>query len=188
MLPQDTSAQIRRFRTARYSGAWFPLQSDRHATRLRIESILRADLSDPGGRLKVDHSGPEWLGNREIGLSYAHDQDSVLLVWTLDACPVGVDLEPVDRQTGHAVTELAERFFHPTESEALKLLPGILQTGAFLDLWLKKESVAKLTRKGLVYSLPLELDRLAEIEFEEPALLPLGKRAVLAFYKKPIRS
>jgi hypothetical protein len=55
---------------------------------------------------------------------------------------------------------------------------------AFLDLWIKKEALAKLTRKGLVYSLPLNLDELEAIEFEEPALLPFGKRAVLAFYKK----
>jgi phosphopantetheinyl transferase len=82
------------------------------------------------------------------------------------------------------VTELASRFFHPSECKALDLLPEHRKRAAFLELWLKKEAVAKLTRKGLLYSLPVNLDKLESIQFEEPALLPLGKRAVLAFYKK----
>jgi hypothetical protein len=149
-----------------------------------VESTLRATLSDPDGKLEVDRSGPRWIGTREIGLSYAHDEDSVFLVWTLDGSAVGVDLEPANRCPRHSVTELASRFFHRSESDALGRLPESARVETFLDLWIKKEAVAKLTRRGLVYSLPLNLDGQETFEFEEPALLPSGKRAVLAFFKK----
>lgn len=175
---------MRFFRTHRYSGAWLPVGDARGITRLKVEATLRAALSDPAGKLEVDRSGPRWVGTREIGLSYAHDEDTVFLVWTQDGCAVGVDLESANRRPRHPVTELATRFFHRSESDALEKLPEALQIEAFLNLWLKKEAVAKLTRKGLVYSLPLSLADQAAFEFEEPALLPDGKRAVLAFYKK----
>ncbi len=184
MLPENPTPQVRLFRTCRYSGAWFPTGGDRTTTRLRVEATLREAISDPEGKLAVDRSGPRWVGTREIGLSYAHDEDSVFLVWTPDGSPIGVDLEPEHRRPKHPVTEIASRFFHRSESDALGGLPESSQTEAFLDLWLKKEAVAKLTRKGLVYSLPLNLDGLETFEYEEPALLPEGKRAVLAFFKK----
>jgi hypothetical protein len=176
---------MRFFRTTRYSAAWFPCGPDRNATRLLIQTALREALGDPDGRLEVDREGPHWRGNSDIGLSYAHDEDSVFAVWTPDGRPVGVDLEPADRVPKRPVEELAARFFHEAESRTISRLSGRHRVSAFLELWLKKEAVAKLTRKGLVHSLPLQLDALSGIEFEEPALLPRGKRAVLAFFKNP---
>jgi hypothetical protein len=178
---------VRSFRTGAYCGAWIPREADRLTTRTRIEATLREVLCDPDGRLEVNASGPHWIGTRAIGLTYAHDENTVFLVWTPDGRPVGVDLEPADRQLKHSITALAERFFHSSEAATLARLSEPERTEAFLDLWLRKEAVAKLTRRGLVYSLAINLDQLEEIEFEEPALLPRGKRAVLAFFKSSTR-
>ena len=138
--------------------------------------------------LIVDHSGPRWAGSRKIGLSYAHDEDTVFLVWSLNGRPIGVDLEPRNRCPKTPVTQLADRFFHESESLALHRIPEHRRVESFLELWLKKEALAKLTRKGLVYSLPLALAACEAIEFEAPALLPIGKRAVLAFFRDPGRN
>jgi phosphopantetheinyl transferase len=96
---------------------------------------------------------------------------------------VGVDLEPAQRRPRHSVTALSSRFFHASESQALSEIPEPDRSDVFLELWLKKEALAKLTRKGLVHTLPLRLDAIQDVEFEAPALLPDGKRAVLAFFR-----
>jgi hypothetical protein len=174
---------MRVFSTPKYSGAWFPLDRALRDHRIKIEALLRDALPDPAGKLIVGSSGPEWAGSRTIGISYAHDLDTLLLVWTMDGSPIGVDLESAARPLRTPAPALAERFFHPGETLTLKSLPPEKQGEAFLELWLKKESLAKLTRKGLLHTLPQEVDRLSQVRFEEPALLLNGKRAVLAFYR-----
>lgn len=174
---------MRVFSTPKYSGAWVPLDRALRDHRIKIDALLRDALPDPAGKLIVGSSGPEWVGSRTIGISYAHDLDTLLLVWTTDGSPIGVDLESAARPLRTPAPALAERFFHPEESARLSRLPPPEQSAAFIDLWLKKEALAKLTRKGLTRTLAREVELISNVHFEEPALLLNGKRAVLAFYR-----
>lgn len=173
---------MRSFSTPRYSGIYFP-SGARMENRKRIETILRETLGDPEGSLRVDESGPHWIGNREVALSYAHDEDTVLLVWSTTENAIGVDLEPEDRTPKRTPLELARRFFHPNETARLGNLPPANQSPAFRELWLEKEAMAKLTRRGLKHSLPLDLETQADVEFLIPALIPDGKEARIAFFR-----
>ena len=64
---------------------------------------------------------------------------------------VGIDVETV-RPMPDAL-RIAERFFAAGESDALKELPAPEQAAAFLNLWTRKESLAKATGLGIANSL-----------------------------------
>jgi hypothetical protein len=151
--------------------------------RKRIETILREASGDAEGSLRVDEDGPHWSGNRELALSYAHDEDTVFLVWSTTEKSIGVDLEPEDRIPKHPVLDLARRFFHPDEADRLARLLPEERLKPFHQLWLEKEALAKLTRSGLKKTLPLDLETRTEVEFVIPALLPDGKDARIAFFR-----
>jgi 4'-phosphopantetheinyl transferase len=64
---------------------------------------------------------------------------------------VGIDVERV-RPMPDAL-RLAERFFSTAESDVLKELPPPEQGAAFLNLWTRKEALAKATGLGITNSL-----------------------------------
>ncbi|MDT8368394.1 MAG: 4'-phosphopantetheinyl transferase superfamily protein [Longimicrobiales bacterium] len=69
------------------------------------------------------------------------------LVAVTGIAPIGVDVEEI-----HEIAEmerLADRFFSPEESRALRELPGDLRTAAFFRCWTRKEAVLKATGEGL---------------------------------------
>jgi len=61
--------------------------------------------------------------------------------------PIGIDLECIRRRT--APERLAERYFHPTEAEALRACDPSVRNFAFLALWVCKEASLKLSGEGL---------------------------------------
>jgi phosphopantetheinyl transferase len=169
------------FNSRSYSGAWFPYSGDRMALRGRIQDFLQMKLNDPSGQLKVGEKGPEWHGTKGIQLSYSHSGSYAILVWT-STHRIGVDLETSNREYSHPPLELATRFFHATEVQKLSNLkqsPSMLAS-AFLDLWLKKEAYAKLTRLGLKDSIHSELDSIQNVLFETLPVIPAGYDARVA--------
>ena len=181
------NSAIKTFSTSRYDGAWFSFSGDRMKLRLEIEAFLRIHLNDPSGLLEVVDTGPYWRGSVTHHLSYSHTEGSALLVHS-STHPIGVDLEPVSRPTRRSPLEVAERYFHENEFQALaarKNSPALLHS-EFLDLWLKKESYAKLTRKGLKIAIHLEVATLTDVGFERVPISPVGFRAVVALL--PLKS
>ncbi|MCC6621519.1 MAG: 4'-phosphopantetheinyl transferase superfamily protein [Deltaproteobacteria bacterium] len=74
-----------------------------------------------------------------------------LVALAVSATPVGVDVE--DRQRPGRTVELADRFFAPSESRALRALPPERQRDRFFDLWTLKEAYIKARALGLAIPL-----------------------------------
>ena len=87
-------------------------------------------------------------GRLEFNLTHS---GSLALVALTTGAEVGVDVETV-RPMPDAL-RIAERFFSAAESDALKELPVAEQAAAFLNLWTRKESLAKATGFGIANSL-----------------------------------
>jgi hypothetical protein len=171
------------FACPEYQGVWLAFQNDRMALRSAIEIYLKNELNDPSGHLEVDDRGPHWRGGRVAlkGLSYSHTGDVALLCFS-KTHEVGVDAESVHRQFTQDPAKLAERFFHPNESKALKTRHEILTR------WIQKEAYAKLTREGLKETVGVDLS--PELEawtgdfisplFKKIAKIPTGYEAWIA--------
>jgi 4'-phosphopantetheinyl transferase len=133
----------------------------------RGEPAARAWLA---GRLGVDaerlvlerdlHGRPE-LGQPRYDCSWSHSGAHLLVALAGDA-RVGVDIE-VHRPRPRAV-EIARRYFHPREAEALAVLPEAMRGAAFLRLWCAKEALLKAHGRGLAHG----LDRFEIAGFESP--------------------
>lgn len=93
----------------------------------------RPDLTLPGLDCNWSHSGP-WL-----------------LVALGHGVRVGVDIE-VHRPRPRAL-DLARRYFHTDEADALAGLPPEDREHAFLQLWCAKEAVLKAHGRGLAFGL-----------------------------------
>ncbi len=87
-------------------------------------------------------------GRLEFNLTHS---GSLALVAVTSGGEVGIDVETM-RPMPDAL-RIAERFFSPAESEALRQLPAPEQAAAFLNLWTRKESLAKATGFGIANSL-----------------------------------
>lgn len=87
-------------------------------------------------------------GRLEFNLTHSRD---LALVAVAHGAEVGVDVEPA-REMRDAL-QIAERFFSKAESEALRQLPAAEQSTCFLNLWTRKEAVAKATGFGIANSL-----------------------------------
>jgi 4'-phosphopantetheinyl transferase len=64
---------------------------------------------------------------------------------------VGVDVEKLRPLPG--AQRLADRFFLPQESAALRQMPESGRAAAFFNLWTRKEALAKATGQGIAHSL-----------------------------------
>jgi phosphopantetheinyl transferase len=151
------------------------------ALRAKIQDFLRFKLDDPSGQLKVGDQGPEWHGGKEVQVSYSHSGSYALLVWT-STHRKGVDLEPLNREYSHPPLELATRFFHEAEVQKLKtsIQSPFDLASMFLDLWMKKEAYAKLTRQGLKRSIHIEVDSILDVSFQVVPVIPSGYDARVA--------
>jgi 4'-phosphopantetheinyl transferase len=87
---------------------------------------------------------------RDLMFNISHTDGLIVLAVTY-ASLVGVDTETRRREVS---LEVADRYFSPSESAALRALPAGLQQRRFLDLWTLKESYIKA--RGLGLSIPLD--------------------------------
>jgi 4'-phosphopantetheinyl transferase len=108
-----------------------------------------ADEADTGLRFNLSHSG----------------ELAVLAVARGRA--VGVDVEQISAQ--RATHDIAQRFFSPNESAALRALPAELRVPAFFRCWTCKEAFIKLIGDGMTF--PLEDFDVLFAPGEPPALL-----------------
>ncbi len=122
--------------------------------------VLPSDFRDGGVEFNLTHSGDRTL------IAVARDR------------AVGVDLERLRRGVAHE--RLADRFFTPSEAEALRDVPPAVRPIAFFACWTRKEAFLKATGTGLQHGLPHALREFAVTvsPFEPPEIrqFPGGTR------------
>jgi 4'-phosphopantetheinyl transferase len=100
--------------------------------------------------LARDGRGRPQLGMPAFDCNWSHG-GCWLLVALGRGVRVGIDVEPL-RPRPRAL-ELARRYFHADEAEALAALPADARALAFLRLWCAKEAVLKAHGHGLSFGL-----------------------------------
>lgn len=100
-----------------------------------------------GGHGRLEIAAPTLPGLR-FNLSHSHGLIACLVVRDVDA---GVDVEPVDRRTN--LLAVADRYFSPVETAALRRQPEAEQRARFFAYWTLKESYIKA--RGLGLAIPL---------------------------------
>jgi len=173
---------MKAFSTPEYHGVWFDYEGDRLSFRACVQNYLRENLNDPKGALLVDGFGPRWEGEMRITLSYSHTEGKAILVHS-NTHALGVDLECEDRAFSLTPLELATRFFHASESDALQKMQANFQKDYFLKLWVKKEAYAKWTRLGLGKTLGHALTQIEGCKMLALPVVPKGYLGAVAFSK-----
>lgn len=154
----STLSEDERRRAARLR---FPIHRDRFVAS---HGVLRSVLGNylglspaavpigalPSGKPEIE-SGSR---GREIEFNLSHSGDVVLIAVTRGRA-VGVDLERMRR--GVPLERLADRFFSPRETVALRRLPHAVRPAAFFACWTRKEAFLKASGHGLERGLPLAL-------------------------------
>ena len=126
-------------------------------TRALVRTTLTRYLSIPAKDLRFAESNdgrPEVvLPATSEPLSFNVSHTDGLVVLAISRCgDVGVDAENI--VTRDAASEIASRFFAPTEASALAALPAHEQRERFFEYWTFKESYIKARGMGL--ALPLD--------------------------------
>lgn len=149
LLSPDERARAHRFRAER----------DRRRfviCRGVLRSLLSRYLNDAPATLAFrygPHGKPALRSAtkaRDLRFSVAHCRDRALFAVTLGR-EVGVDVECV--HTDRPTDEIAERFFSPHETAAMRALPAADRQCAFFRLWTRKEAFLKARGDGLSTSL-----------------------------------
>jgi 4'-phosphopantetheinyl transferase len=133
----------------------FLFQRDRNrfvAGRGMLRSLLGHYLAQQPAQIQIAYSqrGKPSLADLpsdgQIHFNLAHSDD--LAVFAISRIPgIGIDLERL-----RPVTEaeaIAEQFFSPRETQALKTLPSGQKETAFFNLWTRKEAWLKATGEGI---------------------------------------
>lgn len=94
-----------------------------------------------------EHGKPSLAEGHLPYYNLTHSADFGILAIT-GAGEVGVDLEISTRRT--EFLELAERFFAPSEAQALRELPAAAQRNAFFTGWVRKEAWIKALGTGML--------------------------------------
>ncbi len=129
---------------------------ERLAARFMVRSVLSryAQVDARDWRFKENAYGrpevsePHHATHLRFNLSHA---DGVVTLVVSAHYDVGVDVEGLGRRTRLAI---ADRFFAPSEVDALRALPEAEQPQRFLEYWTLKESYIKARGAGM--SLPLD--------------------------------
>ncbi|WP_281560642.1 4'-phosphopantetheinyl transferase superfamily protein [Thalassomonas sp. RHCl1] len=119
------------------------------ATRLILASYCATDAAE----LVFEHNayGKPFLADHKPLLFSLSHTDEMALCAVSNGEALGVDIEKIRPIAG---TEMAERFFSPTEHQLFSRLPPGQQQAAFFSCWTRKEAYIKA--KGFGLALPLE--------------------------------
>lgn len=119
--------------------------------RLRMILAEHVGAAPAAVRFRYGPQGkPELVGDHLLQFNLAHSADSALLA-VARGHVVGVDIEQL--RSGFADEQIAEQFFSPAETSALRSLPASEQEVAFFECWTRKEAFLKGKGGGL--SVPL---------------------------------
>ena len=139
--------------------ARFRFDSDRNdyiVSRGTLRSLLGATLGiaphevrftySQYGKPSLDPGAPA----NGVNFNLSHSAGIVLLAFAR-RLRIGIDIEAVRRD--FSTTEIAERFFSPTERTALRQLPHQQRHEAFFRCWTRKEAFIKALGEGLSHPL-----------------------------------
>lgn len=162
----------------------FHFQTDREhfvVARGLLRSILAGYLDVAPGQLRFGYSPygkPTLAGEFEkhgICFNLSHSGGLVLYAVTRGR-ELGIDLERI--RPDFADERIAEQFFSPRETAALRALPTSMQHVAFFNCWTRKEAFIKARGEGL--SLPLDQFEVSLVPGAPAALLKTGGDALEA--------
>jgi 4'-phosphopantetheinyl transferase len=124
--------------------------------RAAIRCLMGHYLGTPPEDIKFTagpHGKPQLSGEHEdtdLRFNVAHSGDLALLA-VIRGCDVGVDVERL-RAVDHS-TQIARRYFHPSERDAILAAPPSERDAAFLGCWTLKEAALKAVGSGITDSL-----------------------------------
>ncbi len=135
-LPRELAERINRFYRPRDRQA-------RLISYLLLREIYRriGERMDPLVGLLYDENGRPSVG-QALDVNWSHTENYVVLAVAWDL-RVGVDLE----ELGPVDLKVAEECLHPEELEKLRIAPD--PSRMFLEIWTRKEAVAKADGRGL---------------------------------------
>jgi 4'-phosphopantetheinyl transferase len=117
------------------------------------------------------HGKPAVAAESPLDFNLSHSGNRALFALSGNG-RVGVDLEALDRDVD--VMALAQRFFHPGETAALRQLPQPLRRRAFFACWTRKEAVVKATGDGLLAA-PMDAFEVSVAPDAPPRILASGR-------------
>lgn len=147
----DLGATLRRVGGVR-TACWAYHRGEAATPRVAAWLAAAPDLPPDALPLWRDARGRPHLACAEADVNWSHSGEALLAAWTPSG-RVGVDIELL-RPRAKAMA-LAERFFAPEETAALRALaadPGRLDV-AFTRLWCAKEALLKADGRGLSFGL-----------------------------------
>lgn len=102
--------------------------------------------------IEGEHGRPDLAApwNQFLQFNWSHTGDIAIVAITRDVV-LGIDIERIRRQP--RVMPLAERYFHPEETAALRALDESRREQAFLELWTSKEAILKALGRGVAFGL-----------------------------------
>lgn len=150
LLSEEERARLERF-------AFDYLKLEYLVTRALCRTVLSAYAQVPPASWRFvanQYGRPEIAaqaapGRLRFNLSNARSLVACVVTLEVDA---GIDVEEIDR--GGATVSIADRYFSPTELQALHALPAQRRRRRFFELWTLKESYIKARGMGL--SIPLD--------------------------------
>jgi 4'-phosphopantetheinyl transferase len=161
----------------RARAARFSFEQDRHRF-IVARGILRRLVAERLGLapdavafIYRDHGRPAVVGDSTLDFNLSHSGNRAMFAFSRNA-RVGADLEALDQDLD--VMALAERYFHPNETTALRQLPQPLRRPAFFACWTRKEAIVKATGDGLLAA-PLDAFEVSVAPDAPPRILAAAR-------------
>lgn len=170
VLNDNEQATAHRFRFAKDQQRYI-------AARGHLRHILGCYLNEYPKTVQIAYTSYDkpYLA-QHTGLHFNVSHSHELGVIVLSTCPVGVDIEQVQKNYN---PEIAARFFHPQEAAYLATLSEPQRSQTFFQFWARKEAILKAIGKGLSSPLasfsvsPTASCETIALENEQWTLLPL---------------
>jgi 4'-phosphopantetheinyl transferase len=148
ILADDERNRAARFRNPRH-GAHYTVG------RGVLRMLLGRYLNQPPQDIRFSYSqyGKPFIEDTAATLRFnlSHSQDLALYAFTQQR-EIGIDIEYI--RSVPSRDQIAEQFFSPNETQALRALPAAQQAVGFFNCWTRKEAYIKAHGEGL--SLPLD--------------------------------